>query len=104
MEENPQHVLPNAVVGYCRLRTLSGSEAHDGALLVVVVLPPVPDVAGFFEFQVERIDTVVPVHILHPPGGLVQIDHADQRIERFEPIQIVVLIHAAQVKYLIHIL
>ena len=76
---------------------LSRREADDGALLIVVGLAAVPDVAGLLQFEEQGVDAVVPAGVFDASGGLVQVDDADQRVEGFEPVEAVVLIDRIQI-------
>ena len=78
---------------------LPRSETDQGSLLVIVVLPAVNQVAAFHLLEENRIESE------HLPGVSEQgdaghFDHADQRMEGFDPEHLVVGTHRVDVEHL----
>ena len=75
------------------LNHLSWHEAHDGSLLVVVLLASVADRTALALLQEQCIEAVVQPRVVHRHGRLRRMVHdGHQRVQRFPSVQLVVRI------------
>lgn len=103
MEKQSEGVDLNLVGGGYGFCGLARGKTDDGSFLIIVSLSSIRDITGFFKFQVEGIDPIVPPGIVDFPGGFVQVDDTDQRVFSFETIQLVVLVYAVKVDCLVQL-
>ena len=86
MKKNPIYVNLDLVRRRSRFRRLSRSKADDSTLLVIVSLTSVSDVTGLFKFQEQCINAIVEPDEVYTVGRFVQVNHADQRVQRFKAV------------------
>ncbi len=97
-EEEPLRVRGAVLLllGHVDAHHLSGREAHDGALLVVVFLAAVVQGTHHAVFQPQGIEAVAQRDVVGTMvgGGVGDVDHAHQGMEGLEAIQLIILVDA----------
>lgn len=82
---------------------LSRGEARHGALLIVVGLPSVGDVATIGLFQEKGVDTIVECRLTgNDVLCLGHVDHSHERMEGLEAVELVVGVHIVNLDNLFH--
>ena len=82
---------------------LSGSYKYQRAFLIIVLAAPVSQLAVYLLFQVNAIEAVKFLFMLQDLD-IFEIYERDQRIERFNPQELIVIVDAADIYDVAHIL
>ena len=69
MEKQPMRQRPGPILKF-NTRHLPGSESYYGSFLIIIILPPIPNIPAFRIFQEKSVYTIINPEISRPCLGL----------------------------------